>query len=203
MVGDPPYEALAKVEASDLQPLQAAVGRGILIWQQVESGLLDVLRSMLPANVSNDTAKVIFFTPRDFSLKLEIVHRIIRVEFGEDLDNNSALRQKWTSLRKRAIRASEDRNSLAHFQIAHVTDLSDGGIKETRLAVLPNFEDITFDLALERATGKDRKKLASKIGGELDTDAITAIAQEFSQLAAELRQFASDVRTYASATSAL
>jgi hypothetical protein len=93
-------------------PLYRAIGYAITTWQQVESALCSVFVKVSTCR-EEQVATAIFYTFRDFSDKLMIVHCAARLTLSATTEF-----AEWEKLRTRLRTAMELRNALAHFHAA-------------------------------------------------------------------------------------
>jgi hypothetical protein len=90
-------------------PFYRAIGYAITKWQQVESALCSVFVKVSTCR-EEQVAAAIFYTFRDFSDKLTLVHCAARLSLSATTEL-----EEWEKLRKRLITSMESRNALAHF----------------------------------------------------------------------------------------
>lgn len=189
----------------DTVPSQApafhmAIGRAMANWQFVEKALCEVFCNVSTCR-DKMVAAAIFYTPRDFSEKLNITRSAARLGLSEE--NLS----EFNTLRKRIIYASEYRNALAHFHVSnHSTvgetikyeiryistdgELMGGSLASplspnSQLMLHPNASDPNQKFKDARNRPKTKKPMA--IAG------IVKLTQLFQGLANDLRKFAATI----------
>ncbi|WP_428492839.1 hypothetical protein [Rhodopila sp.] len=126
-------------------PFYQSLGTAIATWQHVESALCSVFISVSTCRIE-EVASAIFYNFRDFSDKLDLVHRAARLSLSAD---HPGLIEwigvtKKPGLRRRLQLASERRNSLAHFRlVVQLPGASESGTfgPKLNLAILRISED--------------------------------------------------------------
>jgi hypothetical protein len=141
-------ETTLDVIPSMFQKFYFALGRGIAAWQMVEKNLCDVFLKVSTCR-DEKIAAAMFFSPRNFSDKLNMTNNAARLLFA-----GSALLAEWNALRAELIDGSERRNAYAHFQPMLYLP------KDQQLMIVMRF--ITSDgdfLNLDPVPGKEAKGL--------------------------------------------
>jgi hypothetical protein len=103
-------DIMLDVSPSIFPQFYQALGYAVTEWQHVEKSLCDVF-SKVSSCQDADVAAAIYYSPRDFSVKLEQTHCAARLSLTDP-----SLLAEWIPLRKAIQEASELRNALAHFQ---------------------------------------------------------------------------------------
>ena len=93
---EPPYVDTIPPSRGDFD---RAIGRAIISWQQVECDLCDLFCQVSSCR-NKEISAAIFFTPKDFNVKLEATRNAMRLYLNGDLDPNGALANEWKALRK-------------------------------------------------------------------------------------------------------
>lgn len=95
---------------SSIDEFEQAVGRAITNWQEVEEALCTMF--VIISTCSNENvARAIYWTIREFSVKLTIVRNAARIALDEEAMG------RFTKLRSSLIQASELRNAIAHYHM--------------------------------------------------------------------------------------
>jgi len=92
-----------------------ALGRAVAAWQHVEMALSRVFIKLLRCRGSEEVASAAFYTPRDFSLQLNMTMNVAKLALSE------AKFKKFKKLRDRCDAESVYRNAFVHFVLTNVT----------------------------------------------------------------------------------
>lgn len=168
------------------------LGKAISLWQYVERDLCLVFEVIAQCR-NEPVARAIFYTPKDFSTKLDIVHHVARIFLPGS--EKTGLKGEWFALRRRLRDASEVRNCLAHFQF-----ITKGEIQPTPQAnwgnvpiygvdisywLTPNYEDPNYEFTKSGQNGTKRP---------LDHAGLTEAHARFLQLTADLKEITQKIR---------
>jgi len=92
-----------------------ALGRAVAAWQHVEMALSDVFIKLMRCRGSEEVASAAFYTPRDFSLQLNMTQNVAKLALSE------AKFKEFKKLRDRCDAESQYRNAFVHFILMNVT----------------------------------------------------------------------------------
>lgn len=166
---------ITPVAPDEMSAFYQALGHAITCWQHIEMGLCSIF-VLVSGCKDEKIASAVFYSPMDFSEKLNITRNAARLSLDK------AQFKEFADLRTRLINESETRNAFAHFVLYNMLSYPMDGVEDKyTVFLMPNAYDPN-----EIFKYKDRKSHLKKINIE---DIIKA-KDRFNVLANDLHLFA-------------